>query len=67
MTAAETWTTAHGFNSPAKYRNSRGENLCELLDAEPTVTHSGVIHERWTFRDGSSVTLRHVFWELVRS
>ena len=31
--------------------------------AEPTVTHSGVIHERWTFLDGSSVTLQHVFGE----
>jgi hypothetical protein len=53
-----------------KWRSScesdRGENLCALLDAEPSVTHSGVIHERWTFSDSSSIVLRHVFWEVQR-
>jgi len=64
MTAAESWAAQHGFTAPDMYRNSRGEALCALLDAEPAVTHSGVIHERWTFSDSSSIVLRHVFWEL---
>jgi len=64
MTDAALWATEHGFTQPHIYRNGRGEKLCALLDAEPTVTHSGVIHERWTFSDLSSIVLRHVFWEV---
>jgi len=64
--AAESWAAQHGFTSPSMYRNSRGESLCALLDAEPYVMHSGVVHERWTFSDSSSIVLRHVFWEVQR-
>jgi hypothetical protein len=64
VTAAETWAAEHGFTQPHIYRNGRGENICDCLDAEPAVTRSGVIHERWTFSDSSSIVLRHVFWEV---
>jgi hypothetical protein len=64
MTAAERWATEHGFASPSVFRNARDELLADLLDAEPTVRHSGVVHERWNFEDGSSVVLKFVTWEL---
>ena len=64
MTAAKEWTAAHGFDSPSRYRNTRGELLAELLDAEPRLRHSGVVNERWTFDDGSAVVLRFVTWEV---
>lgn len=69
MTDAARWAAEHGFTDPHVYRNDCGESLCELPDAERGVTHSGVIHERWSFSDASfsdasSIVLRHVFWEL---
>jgi hypothetical protein len=66
VTAAENWATEHGFTQPHIYRNSYDKNICDCLDAEPTVTHSGVIHERWTFSDSSSIVLRYVFWEVKK-
>ena len=64
MTAAERWARAHGFTSPSMFRHARDERLADLLDAEPHVRHSGVVHERWSFEDGSSVVLRFVTWEV---
>ena len=66
QTDATRWAAKHGFTEPSVYRNSRGENICALLDAEPTATHSGVIYERWTFSDSSSIVLRHVLWAVQR-
>ena len=63
-TAAERWTGTDGFDSPNRCRNTHGELISELLDSEPRVRRSGVVHERWTFPDGASVVLRFVTWEL---
>ena len=59
---AERWTTEHGFDRGTEFVNSSGEKLAELLDAEPTVTESGVVNLRWTFPDGSAVVLGQRTW-----
>ena len=65
MTDAERWTAEHGFTRGTEYVSNSGEKLAELLDAEPTVTESGVVNPRWTFPDGSAVVLRQCTWRVV--
>ena len=47
---------------PSVLASNRIEIMFASLDGEPNVTHSGVVNERWTFSDSSSIVLRHVFW-----
>ena len=44
MTDAKRWTRDHGFISGTDFVNHRGENLAQLLNAEPTATESGTVY-----------------------
>lgn len=65
VSQAEQWTRQHGFHSGSAFTNSDGEKLADLLDAEPDVLPSGVVFQRWTFRDGSAVVVGQGTWRLA--